>query len=246
VNRQFSRGLYLRGWYEYKKALNDVGNGTFGSIAGVTSVYGGGIEDPYNRAREKGWQEWFIPQRAQIAAVYDLPFGRGQKFLSNLPGVLNHILGNWTTGYKYDTYWGLRETPIFTGADPANTGASQGRADLVPGCNPNNFGSTPGQYWNRSCFALPPNGRLGTAPRGMLHAPTVWQTDFNLFKKWNLTGKEAGPYLQLDMYMFNVFNHRNAASLIANSDNILDPSFGYYSPDPWDSRKIHFRLKLGF
>jgi hypothetical protein len=80
----------------------------------------------------------------------------------------------------------------------------------------------------------------------MLHAPTVWQTDFNLFKKWNLTGKEAGPYLQLDMYIFNVFNHRNAGSLIANSDNITDPSFGYYSPDSWDSRKIHFRLKLGF
>lgn len=187
-----------------------------------------------------------MPQRGQIAAVYDIPVGRGKRFQSDLPAVLNHILGNWTTGLKFDTYAGLRETPIFTGADPANVGGSGGRADLLPGCNPNNFGPTPGQYWNRSCFAVPPNGRLGTAPRGMLYAPRVWQTFFNMFKRWNLAGKEAGPYFEVAMYMFNVFNHRNAASLIADSNNVSSPSFGYYSPDPWDSRKIHFRLKLGF
>lgn len=69
---------------------------------------------------------------------------------------------------------------------------------------------------------------------------------FNMFKKWNLTGKENGPYFQADLYVFNLFNHRNSSSLGPVSNNIGSPQFGFYSPDPWDSRHPHFRLKLGF
>jgi len=240
VTRQFSKGLYLRGWYEWRKSLNDVDNGQYGSVAGRQ------IESPYNRAREKGWQENFQPQRGQIALVYDLPIGRGQQFQSNLPAVLNHILGNWTTGFKIDTYAQTRFTAVYTGADPANVGTSSGRANISAGCDPIGVGPTPGQYWNRSCFSVPLNGTLGTSFRGQMHDPRVYQTFFNMFKKWNLVGKENGPYFQVDMYAFNLFNHRNAASLGPVSNNIGSPQFGFYSPDPWDSRKVHFRLKLGF
>src|SRR5207237_373457 len=46
--RQFSKGLYFRAWFGWLKTLNDVQGGLFGSSTGAF------IEDPNNRAREKG------------------------------------------------------------------------------------------------------------------------------------------------------------------------------------------------
>lgn len=233
VTRQFSSGLYLRGWYGWLKTLNDVQAGLFGSSTGWF------IDDPYTRSRDKGWQDGTTPKKSRWVAVYDLPFGRGQRFANNVGG-LNHLIGNWTVAPSFTIQSSSRFTPIFTGADPANIGVSRGRPDQI--CDANGVSGGPGIIWNRNCFRVPPNGRYGNAARGILAGPTTWTGDFNMFKQWYLTGKESGPYFKFEWYATNIFNHRNASGPLAV--DIANPNFGRFNPS--GNRTMYFRLRIGF
>jgi hypothetical protein len=159
---------------------------------------GAEIENPYDRIREKGYQGSYTPHSARVAAVYDLPLGRGKHYLSQGAGWLNHIVGGWSIAPLLTFSGHLRYEPTFTGRDPANIGRTSigptpFRADVIPGCDPYAGGTFPGFYWNRNCFAFPANGRFGNVGRGFLHGPWVWNLDFNAFKTWYLTAKENGP-----------------------------------------------------
>ena len=241
LTRQFSRGLYLRGWYDWKKSLNDVLGGRLGDSIG------GEIEDPYNRAREKGYQAGYTPHTGRIVAVWDLPAGRNKRFLSGAPGWLNHIVGGWSAAPLLTFSGHSRYQPEFTGRDTGNIGRSSVgaiplRADIIPGCDPYAGGTLPGFYWNKACFDFPPNGRLGSAARGVLRGPWVYNLDFNAFKTWQLTGKETGPYLKAEFYSTNFLNHRNTGG--PASTNITSPNFGRFNTG--GNRGIYFRFRVGF
>ncbi len=102
VQRPFRHGLAFQASYVLSNAL---GTGSGGQILAQTS----GLPDPitflpgsvpanfdaynrfYNYARDIG-----IPQhQIKWNVLYDLPFGRGKKWLSSAGGVLNRIVGGW-------------------------------------------------------------------------------------------------------------------------------------------------------
>ena len=163
VARQFSNGLYFRGWYGWLKTLNDVQAGLFGSSTGWY------IENPDNRSQEKGWQDGTTPVKTRWMAVWDIPVGKGRKYVPT--GWVDQIIGGWTTIPAFVIQSGIRFTPIYTGSDPANVGTSSGRPDQT--CDANGFGDGPGIIWDRSCFAVPQPGRYGNTARGTLgvHLP---------------------------------------------------------------------------
>ena len=84
--------------------------------------------------------------------------------------------------------------------------------------------------------------RYGSAARGILRGPWVWNLDFNMFKTWNLLGRENGPYLKAEFYSTNFLNHNNTASPL--SLNIADANFGQFLPS--GRRTIYFRFRVGF
>jgi hypothetical protein len=234
AGRQFSSGLYFRGWYNWAKSLNDVQGGLFGEIQGLP------LENPYNRAAEKGYQEGYIPHTARILASYELPFGRGKRFLPGARGFVNHLVGGWQVNPLLYLRGTSRWTPVFSGQDPANVGVSGGRADAL--CNPNRSLSDRIIY-NQNCLALPPNGRFGNASRGSLIGPRNWSTFFSVLKTWQLTGRENGPYFKFEAYMDNVFSHSNDS---VATFNIASGQFGELRPNNWEVRSIYFRLRIGF
>ena len=234
--RQFSSGLYLRAWFSWLKTLNDVVGGLFASTTGRE------LEDPYDRARDKGMQTEFTPLKGRLAAIWEVPYGRRQRYGTDLPGILQHVLGNWTAAPLI--YWGAgdRRHATFSGADPANVGRGGGRADQL--CDATS-GTDSGTQWNRSCFAIPPNGRYGNSPRGVLPGPRSWRTRLNVFKKWYLMGgDQLGPYFEVDAYIQNPLNH--SGKRCCDSSNITSPNFGILRTNQNDIRQIQIRLRLGF
>ncbi len=240
LTRQFSSGLYIRGWYETKKVLNDVSAGLFG----WNGPGGAAIEDPFNRSRDKGWMDGVTPHRARVTAVWDLPFGKGKKFLNN-SRVAHHVLGGWTVSPIFSTNGHIRQTPGFGGFDSANVGASGGRPNIVAGCDPNKPapGAPAGIVWNRNCFTVPVSGTYGNATRGVLVMPWMPNLDMNIFKIWNLTNWENGPYLKFEMYSSNFINHTNPGG--PASLTISDPQFGLFRA-AGGTRSIYFRARVGF
>ena len=242
ILRQFSSGLYMRAWYEFRTALNDVEGGKFGWVG----VRGFATEDPYNRSRDKGWSDGHVQHSARVMAIYDLPLGKGKPYLAGANRFAQTFLGNWTISPRITLNAKRASTPNFSGADTPNVGRSGGRPDVLPGCDPNGFGSptdAPGIVWNRACFAVPQAGTYGTATRGMLKQPRSPGFSMNIFKVFPLTPYEQGPYFKLEAYVNNFFNHTNPGG--PNSLNINDPRFGLYRA-AGGTRNIIFRLRLGF
>lgn len=243
TTRQFSSGLYLRGWYEWRKSLSDVNGGAFGSAYGLCGRNADCAQDPYNRAAEKGWATTgFVPHNVRVVASYDLPVGRGKRFASNLPGILNHVIGNWSGTPIITWSTKARYTAFYTTRDTANVGVAGGRADII--CDGNSYGSTPGLMWNPACYGAPPNGRFGNASRGALYGPATWTTGLNVFKTFYLTGKETGPYFKLEGYISNLLNHSNSSS--PASTNIASASFGRFLVSAGDVRSMYFRFRIGW
>jgi hypothetical protein len=67
--------------------------------------------------------------------------------------------------------------------------------------------------------------------------------DLNLFKIWNFTRLENGPYFKLEMYSSNILNHTNPSG--PASLTITDPQFGLFRA-AGGTRSIYFRARIGF
>ena len=128
----------------------------------------------YNRSLVADNQlRWLGPEKgalhmatgAVLNAVWEIPVGKGRRFLSQSNSVVNGVLGGW------QLYWiGYMETghffsPSYSGSDPSNTNTVGGQPDRL--CN----GNLPSdqrridRWFDAACFAPPPSGRDDSLPR---------------------------------------------------------------------------------
>src|SRR5260370_7902602 len=88
VEKRFSRGLNFVSTYTYSKFLentNDIGT-TAGQDGGAYSNY-------YNRRVDYGPSANDIRQRFTFSSVYELPVGKGKRWMAK--GLASHLLGVW-------------------------------------------------------------------------------------------------------------------------------------------------------
>lgn len=217
LNRQFSSGLYLRASYERDQFRGDVSSAQ-------SSLYGGAtVENPYDRRAYWGTYDGFEPDYLKIVAVYPLPFGNGQRFLSS-SRVADAVLGGWTISTYLLASAGMLLSPTFSGSDPSNTGVFGGRPDLVAGCNPG--GQVDSAHWfDKNCFEVPAPGHFGNAPIGALRGPAWWMQDLGVYKDFGL-GEWKGfhPKLRIEAESWDPWNHPTRRRV---ATNISASSFGY-------------------
>ena len=82
------------------------------------------LENPYDPLH---WnREQLARQKFVFNALISLPFGRGRRYLSDVPGYLDQIVGGWElvslTFFKSGPFF----SPSFSGADPSNTNTTGG------------------------------------------------------------------------------------------------------------------------
>ena len=83
MDRKVSNGVYLQGSYVWSKLIGD-----------ADLVDGSGrARDQYNRRLEKSVSQLDLPHNFKFSYIYELPFGKGRKFLSN--GLSANLLGGW-------------------------------------------------------------------------------------------------------------------------------------------------------
>lgn len=91
--KRYSNGLYTLLAYTHSKLLTSVGGST---QAGATTWNGstGGVISPFELHRNKSLAADDVPNVFSLALVYELPMGKGKKFLNSVP-VVSRILGGW-------------------------------------------------------------------------------------------------------------------------------------------------------
>jgi hypothetical protein len=207
--KRFSRGLLTLLSYTWSKSL-DNSSGYFN----VENGSGGGsvVQNFFAPDQNYGRSGYDIPQLLTWSTVYDLPFGRGQHWLSH--GPLSWVLGNWEANYVFLARSGQPYNLVVNG-DVANISGNGGtlsgyaRPNLVG--NPNapctiNGATVPtgtiGCFFNPSAFAAP-SYSFGNAGRDILRTEPFFNLDFSLIK--NIPIKESKA-VQLRFEGFNVLN----------------------------------------
>jgi hypothetical protein len=174
-----------------------------------TLVYSGGrymeqlrrepfAPDSYNRGRNN-------QDRTHIMAfnsVYELPFGRGRRFMSNANSAANAILGGWQLSGIYRVASGSPLSISVPGATLGNGRST--RADLVG--DPSLSNPSTAAWYNVDAFAAPAAFTFGNSLQGGIDGPGSHHLDFGLMKNFYVT---EGKYLQVRWEMFNMPNHVN-------------------------------------
>ena len=210
------------------------------SIAGG----GGGSGDfrvgRLNRAQDRAIDEEDIAQRLVASAVYELPFGRGRRFLKD--GVLSQIMGGWQFNMITTVQTGrplkVRGANNFTGIN---------WPDMV--CDPTLDDPGLNAWFNTGCFRNPPNFVIGNVPRTLptTRGPGYKDVALSLFRTQKISEKFN---LEFRAEAFNAFNFVNYddpnSSLTPNAQGVnTNPNFGKITSS-LPARRIQFGLRLSF
>lgn len=235
--QRLSQGLSMIGSYTWAKSIDNA-SGIFASAGDPNYP-----QDSNNLRAERGRSNFDVPHRFSLAFSYELPFGKGKRWLAN-DGLATAILGGWQT----DGIVTLQSGRPFTVALlPEFDNSNTGRGNLGFGANdrPNLVGNaslsnpTPERWFNPAAFAIPAYGSFGNSGRNILDGPGFQNVNFSLRKNAAL-GESAT--LQLRAEIFNLFNHPN----FGLPDNFVgSPSFGSIRSAE-SQRRIQFGVKLLF
>ena len=204
--RHLANGLYFQSSWTWARDRYDMDyNWDFGSDKFT-------LEDPTNRHREVGPAQEIPTHRFTTNFIYQLPFGKGKKFGSNVSRLGNLLVGGWELSGIYTAQSGQFLTPFWTGDDPAgvyytdsSTPASITiRPDILK--NPNSGPKTIAQWFDTSAFAPPQAGRFGTSGKGVIIGPGVNVWSAGLAKEFAFHERAR---LRWEMTANNFFNHPN-------------------------------------
>ena len=230
LDRPITRGWSVTAKYTFSHSIN------------WSTIGGGEAIAPQNAAClrcEKGPSIYDVRHNIILANIYELPFGRGKKYLTE--GLASQLLGNWTTNILWNWHTGhpltvnLDASSNTLGFVPDGNGgvSSSLRPDLVPGVSVVPQDQNSNNWVNAAAFTTPPYDpqtgallRVGNAGNGLIRSPNAWQVDFSVEK--GFTFKERYS-IQLGAQIFNIFNHTQLAD-----PNTLTFTYGC-NPDPTTS-----------
>jgi hypothetical protein len=234
LQRRFSGGLHSLLSYTWGKSI-DVSSGYFN----VENGPGGGstVQNYYDQSLARGVSGYDITHFLSWATVYELPAGRGKRWLQSGPA--SWILGNWQLNYILQARSGqpynlqvngdianLRGTapnapgtygrpniiadPFVAGPVAANPDPSCQRT-ISQGGRAADRVRTDATWFNPCAFTIPGNlgvpSGFGNLGRNTFRGPAVFNMDASLFKSVPLP--REGWDLQLRFEAFNVFNVQN-------------------------------------
>ncbi len=186
-------------------------------------------QDGNNIRADYAQSDYNLPIANITSLVYELPFGKGRRFL-NSSGVVNEVIGGWQISgintMQAGTPFNITYTPnsaqlVSPQISATYRGANEYRPNLVPGVpvtqGRGNRAANTGyvNYINFSAFVLPPikdvNGAtlspFGNASRNPGRTPAFYQTDMALNKKFDTPIESLKIEFRTEFY--NIFNHTN-------------------------------------
>jgi hypothetical protein len=220
--------------------------------------------NPYNR------NQVFL-----MSTIYDLPIGRGKKFLGDASRAMDLLVGGWQISNTLTYGTGLPFTPSIaecsqvTDAGPCRPNVT---GNLATGVTKNSNGTfwftpvaplaynlTPGDVGVNSCtlarpvsgpLSLPACGQIGNMGFNSYWGPHAFYDDFSLQKTFNITERYKAQF-RFDAY--NLFNHpvlaipgNTCLDCGGNAGQITDIEADSAPGAPIGMRQLQFGFKFIF
>ncbi|HET9528185.1 MAG TPA: carboxypeptidase-like regulatory domain-containing protein [Pyrinomonadaceae bacterium] len=249
LRKRFSQGLQFDFNYTWSHSID---NGS--SI--TNTVAGGLVCDLTNLRVCRGNSDFDIRHLVNANFIYELPFGRGQRFGGGAPGWVNQIIGGWEFTGIFTARSGLpfgTTTTAFPVGFNFNSPAAYNLSD-ISGLTGNIHDATNGtiQFFDdpqvvfnparptEGTIRFPHHGEIGN--RNVFRGPSFWNLDTALLKTFKMPWSEQQS-LQIRWESFNAFNH-NSFGLPAVG--ITGTNFGQITTSASAPREMQFAIRYSF
>jgi Carboxypeptidase regulatory-like domain len=254
LNKRFANGFNFLAAYTFAKNLGNAD----GNV-------GGFIQNSYRADLEHGPVVPDLRHRFTLSYLYELPIGNGRKFLGDMRGISEGILGGWQVAGITSFQSGEAVTGVLS-SDLSNTGSFSYRPDQI--ANPNDFSfntasqgtdfgcTNPGHqtldcWYNQAAFAVPPLApgqtsahSFGDSRIGNIRGPDLVDFDFVLQKNFKIRESQQ---VEFRAEFFNLLNHPNFGLPGGGSAVPVDvPGGASITNTATDNRQIEFALKYTF
>lgn len=239
LEKQFSGGLYLGANYTFSRLTTD-GSSTTQATANYGGI--GSVISPFQGSRNMSLSPDDITHTFSLMAVYDLPFGKGQKFL-NGSRAMDLLVGGWTLASTVKLVSG---TPLYFRNSNVCGLPSQIQAACIPGITSASGVLTQGwlganvnvPMYSSSAFestSLFAGGNyLGTGPRvSDVRGSPYRDTNLSIAKNFSITERVK---IQIRAEAFNIFNNhyftcdgQAFGDCIPFNNDPSSPSFGNWN-----------------
>jgi len=238
LEHHFGNGLSLLSAETWAKSLDDDSAGSYGSPN----------LNPANFQLDKGPSDFDIRHRWVTSLEYELPFGRGKRFLSGVGPKTNLAVGGWQINSIITWETGNQRSVSSTNLTGISYVTQRANATgIAPGTAFN--GITPSQgfggnnkalYWfDPAAFSVTPALMFGTSGRDIITAPSWWNTDLSLFKNFPIREK------MILTFRAESFNALNGVKFFPPDMGVTDPLFGRLTSSDLP-RVMQLALKLTF
>ncbi len=228
LRKRFSRGLLFNFAYTFSKVIDDQSGDPIVTTFTPTSV---ATIDSNNLRNERARADFDQKHVIQMTWIYELPFGRGQRWMRNAPGIVDALLGGWSLQGLNANMSG-EPFSVSSGSKTAFYSSSTNSRAVVAGNSLPDASLKPKQgivgpvfFPDTSAFALAAPGQVGMG-RNMFNGPWYWDMDGAISKSFQPTERVK---ITFRMEAFNAMNHTNYRRLsgaTVGSTSILSPNFG--------------------
>ncbi|MBI2822618.1 MAG: TonB-dependent receptor [Acidobacteria bacterium] len=246
LSRRFRNGFQMQSSYNYSRSIDDSSNTT---PIDSTSSPNGVSNMPDDHKYDRGLSGFDVRHVYVANATYELPFGPGKPWGTNLSGFAAKLAGGWqintiinlTTGIPLNIRNGFERSRSRAGTDLSE------RPDLRPGANNNPVLGGPDRYYDPGAFVLQPAGFFGNLGRDTIIGPGLANWDIGLVKD---TPFGEGKSVQFRAEFFNVANRANFGSpapvVFTSATGIALGNAGRITGTTTTSRQIQVALKVIF
>jgi hypothetical protein len=227
-NRQFSKGLLLKGAYTWSHAID------FTDDDGWAQPGWFGSQFPRNRATA-GFDR---TQVFQLGWVYELPVGKGKAYV-NGGGIASKVLGGWQFSGIESCYTGNPLTVTANGTSLNAYDETQTANQVLPNVQFLGGVGAGALYYNPAAFAAVTTASYGNVGRNTLRGPGTWNTDVDI-------SRDFSPLERVKMQFRAEFYNLPNTSHFGNPDtNVNDGSFMQITSAAGE-RQIRFAIHASF
>jgi hypothetical protein len=233
IRHRFRSGLSFNSAWTWAKHISD--NGTAPSGWG-NELGNGRVTDSLNRRSSRGNVAPTRRHRWITNAIYELPFGKGRRYMTSAHPLLQGLAGGWRISSILLLQTGPYLTAVFTGGDPSGTNAPARGAQRPDAIRSGNIPNpTADRWWDREAFVcpgrlpgspdqfncnVPPIGRFGNGGVGTLVGPGTINLSMGIGKQFPIRERAT---LKFEASFTNLPNHPNLAN---PGNNITSIAFG--------------------
>jgi hypothetical protein len=208
LERRFSGGVSFLLGYTWSHSIDTASRGS-----------GGSWHQNARRLRDdRGHSDFDVRHRFTYSYVYQLPFGRGRRFLSHVGPAADRLVAGWAVNGIASFMTGNYFSVTVAG-DRANVGGFPfQRANRRCDGNLSRDQRTIDRYFDTSCFVVTPLGTFGDGGRNIIQIPGLNNWDVSITKDTRISER---VHAQFRAEFFNFFNHAQFGQPDLNANSVF-------------------------